>query len=133
MLFFYLNTKPLITMTYLEKITECHQMVGEGQMLDAFEKFYHDDVVMVEATGEVREGKAANREFEKNWLSGIKEMHDGGVLSINSNEQTATTSVESWVDLTFQDGNRMKMEEVAIQKWQGDQIIHERFYYNMPG
>jgi ketosteroid isomerase-like protein len=133
MLFFYLNTKPLITMTYLEKITECHKMVGEGQMLDAFEKFYHDDVVMVEATGEVRKGKDANREFEKNWMNGIKEMHGGGVLSINSNEDTATTSVESWVDLTFQDGNRMKMEEVAVQKWQGDQIIHERFYYNMPG
>jgi hypothetical protein len=23
------------------------------------------------------------------------------------------------------------MEEVAVQKWNGDQIIHERFYYNM--
>ena len=120
-------------MTYLEKISECHKMVGEGQMLEAFEKFYHDDVVMVEATGEVREGKDANREFEKQWMGGIKEMHGGGVKSINANEEAGTSSVESWVDLTFQDGNRMKMEEVAVQKWQDGKIIHERFYYNMPG
>jgi len=24
------------------------------------------------------------------------------------------------------------MEEVAVQKWKDDQIIYERFYYNMP-
>ena len=120
-------------MTYLEKITACHKMVGEGKMLEAFEKFYHDDVVMVEATGEVRKGKDVNREFEKEWLSGVKEMHDGGILSINANEDAATTSVESWIDVSFQDGNRMKMEEVAIQKWKDGKIIHERFYYNAPG
>ena len=120
-------------MTYLEKITECHKMVGEGQMLEAFEKFYHDDVVMVEATGEVREGKDVSREFEKQWLEGIKEMHDGGIRSINANESAATTSVESWIDVTMQDGNRVKMEEVAVQKWKDGQIIHERFYYNVPG
>ena len=42
------------------------------------------------------------------------------------------TMVEAWADVTFQDGNRMKLEEIARQKWQGDQIIEERFYYN-PG
>ena len=48
-------------------------------------------------------------------------------------KEAGVTIVESWMEATFKDGNRMKMEEVAVQKWQGDQIIHERFYYNMPG
>ena len=39
--------------------------------------------------------------------------------------------VESWMDVTLKDGKRNMMEEVAVQKWKGDQIIHERFYYNM--
>ena len=39
--------------------------------------------------------------------------------------------VESWMDVTMKDGKRNKMEEVAVQKWKGDQIIHERFYYNV--
>ncbi len=53
-------------MTYLKKITECHKMVEEGQMLEAFENFYHNDVVMVEATGEVRKGKDSMEHFKNN-------------------------------------------------------------------
>jgi ketosteroid isomerase-like protein len=91
----------------------------------------HKDVVMVEATGEDRKGKDANRKFEVEFMGMMKEMHGGGVRSITSNEKEATTMVESWMDVTMKDGRRNMMEEVAVQKWKGDQIIHERFYYNM--
>ena len=120
-------------MSYLQRIKDMYDMVQGGQMIDAFEKYYHEDVVMVEATGEVREGKDKNREFELNWLSSVQEVHGGGVTSITSNEETGQTAVETWMDITYKDGNRMKMEEVAVQKWEGDQIVHERFYYNIPG
>ena len=119
-------------MSYLQQAKNLYAMTGQGQMLEAFEKYYHDDVVMVEATGEVREGKDVSREFEKQWLSTVKEMHGGGVTAITSDEDAGITMVESWMEATFQDGNRVKMEEVAVQKWQGEKIIHERFYYNMP-
>ena len=119
-------------MSYLQQVKDMYAMSGQGQMLEAFEKYYHDDVVMVEATGEVREGKDVNREFEKNWVASIKEMHGGGVTAVASDEAAGITMVETWMEATFQDGSRMKMEEVAVQKWQGDKIIHERFYYNMP-
>lgn len=108
-------------------------MVGQGQFIEAFEKFYHPNVVMIEATGEVREGKEVSREFEKNFLASIKETHAGGVDAITSEEENAITMVEDWMDVTFQDGNRVRMEEVARQKWQGDLIIEERFYYNAAG
>ncbi len=61
----------------------------------------------------------------------IKDVHGTGVKAITSNEKEATTMVESWMDVTMKDGKRSKMEEVAVQKWKDDQIIHERFYYNM--
>lgn len=120
-------------MTYLNTIKEMYEMILGGQMMDAFEKYYHEDVTMVEASGEIREGKDTNREFEINWLSSVQEVHEGGINAITSNEETGQTAVEVWMDVTYKDGNRIKMEEVAIQKWQGDKIIHERFYYNMPG
>jgi len=116
-------------MSYLKKAEEMYGMVGQGQMMEAFEKFYHDDVVMIEATGEERKGKDTNREFEKNWMAGIKEMHDGGVNAITSNEADGVTMVEAWTDVTMQNGQRMKMEEIARQKWEGDHIVEERFYY----
>jgi ketosteroid isomerase-like protein len=119
-------------MKYIEKAKDIYDMSANGKMLEAFEKYYHNDVVMEEATGEVRKGKDVNREYEKKFISTIKEFHGMGVKSITSNENEGVTMVESWMDATMSDGNRMKMEEVAVQHWQGDKIILEHFYYN-PG
>ena len=119
--------------SYLERAADIYKMMGEGKMLEAFDKYYADDVVMQEATGEVREGKATNREFEEQWLASIAEFHGGGPRAITSNEKEKVTMVEAWVDVTFKDGNRMLMEEVAVQHWNDDGlIVRERFYYNIP-
>ena len=119
-------------MKYKDLATEMYRMVNSGQAMEAFDKFYHEDSTMIESTGDVRKGKDASREFEQNYLSSVKEFHGGGVISITSDEENGISMVEAWADVTFQDGNRMKLEEIARQKWQGDQIIEERFYYN-PG
>jgi len=118
-------------MSYLENANDLYKMIGEGHAMDAFEKYYHDDVVMIEANGEIRSGKETNRKFEQEFFSSIKEYHGGGVNSLTSNEQEGVTMVESWMEATFNDGNKVKMEEVAVQKWQDNQIIQERFYYNL--
>ena len=118
-------------MSYYDKAKDIYDMSAQGKMLEAFEKYYHNDVVMVEATGESRNGKEANRKFQVDFMGMLKEIHGSGVRAITSNEKEATTMVESWMDVTMNDGKRHMMEEVAVQKWTGDQIIHERFYYNM--
>ena len=127
-----LGIKPISKepMSYLNKAKELNQMIFSGQILDAFEKYYHQDVLMIEATGESWEGKELNRKREKEFVESVQEIHGGGIEGITSNEQDSTTMVESWMDVSFQDGNRMKLEQVAVQRWQGDQIIKERFYYN---
>ncbi len=117
----------------LDRATDIYKMMGEGKMLEAFDKYYHDDVVMQEATGDVREGKATNRQFEEQWLASIAEYHGGGARAITSNEEARVTMVEAWADITFKDGNRMMLEEVAVQHWNEDGlIVRERFYYNAP-
>jgi ketosteroid isomerase-like protein len=121
-------------MSCLENATNLYTLMGSGQMMEAFEKYYAGNVEVVEmATGEVRNGKDAQRKALHQWANMVKERHDGGVGAITSNEETNTTCVESWIDITTQDGNRMKMEEVAVQKWEGDQIVQEKFYYQRPG
>jgi hypothetical protein len=119
--------------TYLEKIKDVYEMSSEGKLLEAFDKYYHPDVVMIEATGETRNGKVANREFQEGFMSTVKEFHGLGINSIASNEDEKTTMVESWMEVTMNDGSRMKMEEVAVQQWLDDLIIKERFYYNASG
>lgn len=38
-------------MSYLDRAKKLNKMIFEGQLLEAFEKYYHDDVVMTEPTG----------------------------------------------------------------------------------
>ena len=117
-------------MSYYEKAKDIHDMLANGKILEAFDKYYHNDVEVVEATGESRKGKDLNRKFQEEFMSMVKEVHSTGAKSIASDEKKAITMVESWMDVTYKDGRRKISEEVAVQKWEGDQIIHERFYYN---
>ena len=116
-------------MSYLEKAQDIYSMLGQGQLLDAFDKYYADNVVMTEPRG-TREGKQVCRDYEIAFLNNIQEFHDLQVYNIGSDEGKGTTFVESMMEVTFKDGNRVQMEQVAVQKWEGDQIVHERFYYD---
>ena len=121
-------------MTCLERLQDLNRLSAEGKTMEGFEKHYHENVTVTEMpTGEVRQGKNAQREAIQGWFGSVKEMHGGGVGAVTSNEEDQTTCCESWFDVTFADGNRMTMKEVGVQKWQDGQIIDEKFYYNMPG
>jgi hypothetical protein len=85
-------------MTYLDKAMDVYNMMGKGKLLEAFEKYYHKDVVMVEASGETRKGKDKNRDFQKDFMGQVKDFHGMGVTGITSNEKEGVTMVESWMD-----------------------------------
>lgn len=119
-------------MSYLEKAQDLQAKIAGGQVMEAFEEYYAENVVIVESTGDQRNGKEAQRQAIQQWFGSIKEFHGGGLRSLAANEETGVTTAETWTDVTFQDGNRFTMEEVAVQKWENGQIVHERFYYNVP-
>ena len=120
-------------MTYLERAQDIYRKIGEGDLHGAIDQYYADDMTVTEATGEQFEGKETAKRRATEWQQGIQEFHGGGVHSITSNEDEGVTVVESWVDITPKGGDRMKFEEVAVQKWEGDRIVRERFYYFIPG
>lgn len=116
-------------MTHLEKVTNLYKMINSGQFMEGFEKYYHQDVVMQEIGEEPRVGKDQNREHEIKFIEMIKEFHGSGVLAITANEAENKTMVESWMDMTFQNGVKMNAQQVAVQTWDGDYIIKETFYH----
>ena len=121
-------------MSYLEKARELQEMLAQDQTWEAFDKFYAEDVVVIEKpTGERREGKEAQRKAIEQWYGMVEEMHGGGIGAITADEENGITTAETWMEVTFKGQGRAKMEEVAVQKWRGDQIIEESFYYHMPG
>ena len=119
-------------MTHLEHAQKLYQMIGEGKMAEAIDELYADDVKVVEASGETFVGKETQKERVVQWQQGIEEFHGGGVHSITANEETGTTMVESWTDITPKGGPRFNFEEIAVQQWEDGRIVRERFYYFVP-
>lgn len=108
---------------------DVYGMVGQGQLLEAFDKYYHQDVVMEEPRG-TRSGKADCRSYEEQFLSSVEAVHGMEIRALAADEDKSKTVVEVMMDITFKGGMRVQMEQVAVQTWKDGQIIHERFYYD---
>jgi ketosteroid isomerase-like protein len=105
-----------------------NDMVLSGKALEAFEKYYADDVVMQENSDEPRVGKEANRKAEEEFFASLAEFHEGKVLASAVNGDTSFS--EWFMDVTFKNGYRMRMAQVAVRKWKDGKVVHERFFYN---
>lgn len=115
-------------MTYYEKAQDLFKMVEEGKLLDVLDKYYHKDVKIIADDGSVRNGKEEARNYNKDFLREIQEIMGEGVKTITSDEKRAITMVEFWFEIQFKNGHKKKLEEVAIQHWEGDLVIEENFY-----
>ena len=106
---------------------ELNAMVLGGKALEAFDAFYADDVVMQENDGEARVGKGPNREYEEGFFSSIAEVHE---FALHSSAVGDSVSFSDWTfDITFKDGNRVKMNQVSKREWKDGKVVGERFFY----
>jgi|SRR6056297_53025 len=121
-------------MSVKEKITDVYNHVANGTAMDAFEKYYDEDVVMILEDGTEVEGKDANRERENEFFGSVESFNGMGIVAITSNEDEEATAVESWMDVTFKGaGESTKIQQVATQQWEKGKIVRERFYGTQQG
>lgn len=113
-----------------EDVKELNDMILQGKMMDAFEKFYADDVIMQENSEEERVGKDVNRKFEQEFMSNIEEFHSAKVNHVAFTDDGDVAMVYWEMDITFKGGNRKKSAQVSVQKWKEGKIVRERFFYN---
>jgi ketosteroid isomerase-like protein len=105
-----------------------NEAILSGKALEAFEKYYAEDVVMQENSDEPRLGKEANRKAEIEFFSSLAEFHEGKLLSSAVNGDV--TFGEWFMDVTFKNGYRLKLAQAAVRRWKDGQIVNERFYYH---
>ena len=102
------------------------KVVG-GKALEAFDRYYADDVTMQENEQPPRIGKAACRAFEVDFLSKIKAVRtyvcDGYVISGNK------AFIVYRIDADHAEWGTLNMSEVAIQEWSNGKVVREKFVY----
>lgn len=107
---------------------DLNDMVLSGKAMDAFEKYYAEDVVMQENSEEPRRGKAANRKAEQDFFASVDQWHSGRVVASAINGDTSFSEWE--MEITFKGGPRIKMSQVAVRQWKDGKVANERFFYN---
>jgi ketosteroid isomerase-like protein len=110
-----------------ELVTDLNSMILQGNALEAFEKYYAEDVVMQENELPPTIGKDANREREKEFFSKVVEFRGADVKAVAIGD--GVSMVEWFFDYTHKDWGRRTYHQVAVQRWKDGKIVHERFYY----
>jgi SnoaL-like domain len=109
-------------------VDELNQMILDGKILDAFEKFYADDVVMQDNDYPQRVGKDENRKFEESFVSSLTEFRGARVENVIISDGIAV--VEWWFDYTHKEYGVRNYKQIAVQRWKDGKIVEEKFYYN---
>jgi len=110
-----------------EKLNEINNLVLSGKMLEAFEKHYHDDVVMQENAGAPTVGKDANRERELEFLGSITDFRGAKVLDVAIGDNVSFVKWE--YDYTHKEWGDRNYVQVSVQHWEDGKIIREQFFY----
>ena len=109
-------------------VDQLNQLISEGKILEGFEKFYADEVVMQDNDYPQRVGKDINRQFEEDFVNGLTEFRGAKVVNTLISDDIAV--VEWWFDYTHKDYGVRNYTQVGVQRWKNGQIIEEKFYYN---
>jgi SnoaL-like domain len=109
------------------RVEDLNQLVLDGKMMEAFEKYYANDIVMQEINMDPVSGKDANREREKKWLSGITEFRGAEVKNVAVGDDV--TMVEWFMDYSHKEYGDVKLDQVTVQTWKDGKIVKEIFYH----
>jgi ketosteroid isomerase-like protein len=103
-------------------------LVERGQYVEAIEEFYTEDASMQENMLPSRRGRQTLIEGERQVLASVREIR---TRPVETYFVEGDRVVINWIfDFVLPDGSTFSQNELALQRWAGDRIVEERFYYD---
>jgi hypothetical protein len=125
---YYLKQSHMTRIQIEEALKDLNNLVLNGQALEAFDKYYHDEVSMQENHLPPTVSKAANREREIQFFNNITEFRGAEVKNLAVGDGI---SYVTWqYDYTHREWGVRNYTQVAVQQWKDGKIIHEQFIYS---
>ena len=109
-------------------VNDLAKMLSEGKLLEAFEKYYDENVSMQENEMEPRVGKEANRKGEEAFVGGFNKINKIEILGVAIGDNYSV--MEYHFDVDHKEYGRINKKQVAVQRWQDGKIVNEKFYYD---
>jgi predicted SnoaL-like aldol condensation-catalyzing enzyme len=103
-------------------------LVEQGHYLEAIEQYYAPDASMQENSEAPRRGRDTLIAYERAVIAACSAMR---TLPVDSWLIDGDFVVIHWVfEFTRLSGRTMRIDELAHQRWQGEKIVEERFFYD---
>ena len=108
-----------------------HELFKENQWQEVQDELFSDDAESIEPPGSQGlpsvKGLEVIKKKGKDWENMIQEVHGGWTGEpIVAGKYIA---IAMGVDATMKDGNRMKMDEIAVYEVNDGRIVKEQFFY----
>ncbi len=117
-------------MAALEKqVRSFVELVTSGRSVEAIERFYAEDVTVFENRELARAGRSECAADERRHLAAQPDPPRMRAVHWAVNEADGVAFIEWLIRFTSSQGRPMRLEEVAVQKWENGLIVEERFYY----
>ena len=113
-----------------ERVNEVIIGIVTGRILETFDEFYDENVVINEDGLSEQVGKATNRAYKEKFLNGLDAFHGAKATSVVVDGHKA--AVEWKIEITPKGGSRMTLKQLAFQTWGDGKIIHETNYRLLP-
>jgi ketosteroid isomerase-like protein len=115
-------------MPTVERIEQFIARVEANAHAEAIAEFYTENASMRENQQAPRVGRAALIAGEQKFLSKMARVTSRCVRPVLVSGDTV---VVRWIfNFVLVDGSRIDMEELAYQRWEGDRIAEEQFFYD---
>ena len=126
-----MHRRNLISRTHMpstETLEEFIALVEQNSHVEAIEKFYTADATMQENQLAPRVGRDALIANERRALAKAKSLTSECVRPVFVNGDNV---VIRWIFcFNWQDGSATRIEELAYQRWVGERIAEETFFYD---
>ena len=111
----------------IEKIGDLNDMIMQNQNIEAFERFYHEDVCTQVNDENPVVGKRSNRKIRQKEREEIIEFRSAKPIKVTFGEQT--TMVEWHFNYVHKTKGLRCYTQVAVHQWENGTIIEEKLFY----
>ena len=103
-----------------------NEMITNGQLIDAAEKYYASNIKTIEFDGTVTEGKQAAMKKLNDFVNSIQKVNKIELRRSVSGDNASFS--EYILDFDMKDGSNVYLHEIIRSLWENGQVTEERYF-----
>lgn len=111
-------------------VEKLNLLIQEGKIMEAFEKYYGEDVIIQVNGNPPVNGKEQNRKREMIFLQEIEKLNSSDIKSVTFGGSEDNVSMTEWaINIENKKGEKKTIYRVNVQQWKDGKIINEKLYF----